>query len=97
MLKKNNIRELIDLSLGDDFDSRQINLVLLSASLCIQQSSIRRPSMRQACSLITSSKITTQILIDMYIYIHTHTDNEINGLTRIGFWGSGCAAFEWKP
>ena len=51
LLKKNDIRELIDPSLGDDFDNRQINIMLLAASLCIQQSSIRRPSMRQASSL----------------------------------------------
>ncbi|RDX69654.1 Receptor-like cytosolic serine/threonine-protein kinase RBK2, partial [Mucuna pruriens] len=48
LLKKNDIIELIDPSLADEFDSRQMNLVLLAASLCIQQSSIRRPSIRQA-------------------------------------------------
>lgn len=52
LLKKNRIRELIDPSLGDAFDTRQMNLVLLVASLCIHQSSIRRPSMRQACSFL---------------------------------------------
>ncbi|KAL4304746.1 receptor-like cytosolic serine/threonine-protein kinase RBK2 [Arachis ipaensis] len=53
LLKKNKIRELIDPSLGgDDFDYRQINVMLLAASLCIQQSSIRRPSMRQIVQLL---------------------------------------------
>ncbi|XP_057424646.1 receptor-like cytosolic serine/threonine-protein kinase RBK2 isoform X3 [Lotus japonicus] len=47
LLKKNEIMELIDPSLADGFDSRQMNLMLLAASLCIQQSSIRRPSIRQ--------------------------------------------------
>lgn len=51
LLKKNDIMELIDPSLAGDFDSRQMNLMLLAASLCIQQSSIRRPSTRQARSL----------------------------------------------
>ncbi|RDX63618.1 Receptor-like cytosolic serine/threonine-protein kinase RBK2, partial [Mucuna pruriens] len=52
LLKKNYIRELIDPSLADDFDSPQIKIILLAASLCIQQSSIRRPTMKQACSLV---------------------------------------------
>jgi len=52
-LKKNSIRELIDPSLADYvFDCRQIKIMLFTASLCIQQSSIRRPSMNQARSLV---------------------------------------------
>jgi hypothetical protein len=53
LLKKNDIRELVDPSLSDDYNSQQMNFVLLVASLCIQQSSIRRPSMSQACSVLT--------------------------------------------
>lgn len=52
LLKKNHISELIDPSLGDNYNSHQIKLVLLVASLCIQQSSIRRPCMSQACSVL---------------------------------------------
>ncbi|KAF7818274.1 receptor-like cytosolic serine/threonine-protein kinase RBK2 [Senna tora] len=55
LLKKNNIRELIDPSMDNNLDSRQINLVLLAASLCIQQSSIRRPSMRQVVQLLNGN------------------------------------------
>lgn len=51
LLKKNSIRELIDPSLADDFDCRQIKIMLWAASLCIQQSSIHRPFMKQARSL----------------------------------------------
>ncbi|WRX08539.1 Protein kinase domain - like 10 [Theobroma cacao] len=47
-LKKNDIRELIDPALGEDYNPRQMNLVLLAASLCIHQSSIRRPQMSQS-------------------------------------------------
>ncbi|KAG7011204.1 Receptor-like cytosolic serine/threonine-protein kinase RBK2, partial [Cucurbita argyrosperma subsp. argyrosperma] len=42
LLKKNNVRELVDPFITN-YNSRQMNLVLLAASLCIQQSSIRRP------------------------------------------------------
>ncbi|KAE9589213.1 putative protein kinase RLK-Pelle-RLCK-VI family [Lupinus albus] len=55
LLKKNDIKELIDASLADEFDSRQMNLMLLAASLCIQQSSIRRPSMRQVEQLLNGN------------------------------------------
>lgn len=61
LLKKNDIMELVDPSLAGDFDSRQMNLMLLAASLCIQQSSIRRPSIRQARSTFFFSKISTWI------------------------------------
>ncbi|KAK8654292.1 hypothetical protein V6N13_128263 [Hibiscus sabdariffa] len=49
LLKKNDIRELIDPALGEDYSLRQVNLVLLAASMCIHRSSIRRPQMNQAC------------------------------------------------
>lgn len=52
LLKKSDTRELVDPSLADDYNSKQVNLVLLAASLCIQQSSIRRPSMIQVLELL---------------------------------------------
>ncbi|KAK2457286.1 receptor cytosolic serine/threonine-protein kinase RBK2 [Trifolium repens] len=55
LLKKNDIMELIDPSLDREFDVRQMNLMLLTASLCIQQSSIRRPSMRQVVQLLNGN------------------------------------------
>ncbi|CAN1176371.1 Receptor-like cytosolic serine/threonine-protein kinase RBK2 [Linum perenne] len=47
LLKKNEIRELVDPALGNAYDSRQANLMLVAAALCIQQSAIRRPFMPQ--------------------------------------------------
>ncbi|GKV41053.1 hypothetical protein SLEP1_g48632 [Rubroshorea leprosula] len=55
LLKKNDIRELIDPALADDYDPRQMNLVLLAASLCINQSSIRRPQMSQVVQLLNGN------------------------------------------
>ncbi|KAK6239264.1 hypothetical protein QUC31_004733 [Theobroma cacao] len=54
-LKKNDIRELIDPALGEDYNPRQMNLVLLAASLCIHQSSIRRPQMSQVVQLLNGN------------------------------------------
>ncbi|KAH7862995.1 hypothetical protein Vadar_011932 [Vaccinium darrowii] len=42
LLKKNNIRELVDPSLGDNYNSLQLKLMVLAAFLCTQQSSIQR-------------------------------------------------------
>ncbi|CAN1234026.1 Receptor-like cytosolic serine/threonine-protein kinase RBK2 [Linum perenne] len=47
LLKKNEIRELVDPALGNAYDARQANLMLVAAALCIQQSAIRRPFMPQ--------------------------------------------------
>ncbi|XVF21845.1 hypothetical protein REPUB_Repub12eG0124800 [Reevesia pubescens] len=55
LLKKNDIRELIDPALGEDYNSRQMNLVLLAASLCMHQSSIRRPQMSQVIQLLSGN------------------------------------------
>ncbi|KAL0669500.1 hypothetical protein Bca4012_032204 [Brassica carinata] len=52
LMKKNKIRELIDPSLVGDYDWRQIKLVLLAASLSIQQSSIERPGMSQVVEIL---------------------------------------------
>ncbi|WZY88589.1 hypothetical protein YC2023_045324 [Brassica napus] len=52
LMKKNKIRELIDPSLVSDYDWRQIKLVLLAASLSIQQSSIERPGMSQVVEIL---------------------------------------------
>ncbi|XP_022995370.1 receptor-like cytosolic serine/threonine-protein kinase RBK2 isoform X2 [Cucurbita maxima] len=52
LLKKNNVREVVDPFITN-YNSRQMNLVLLSASLCIQHSSIRRPCMSQVVQILT--------------------------------------------
>ncbi|KAL7112811.1 hypothetical protein ACP275_04G024200 [Erythranthe tilingii] len=56
LLKKNKIRELIDPSLAeDDYNPMQTNLVILAASLCVQQSSTKRPRMSQVLLLLRGS------------------------------------------
>ncbi|KAL2535600.1 Protein kinase family protein [Forsythia ovata] len=55
LLKKNKIRELVDPSLADDYNSVQMNLMILAASLCVQQLSVRRPQMSQVLLLLRGS------------------------------------------
>ncbi|XP_059625798.1 receptor-like cytosolic serine/threonine-protein kinase RBK2 [Cornus florida] len=52
LLKKNNVRELVDLSLAENYNTIQMNLVVFTASLCIQQSSILRPQMIQVVQIL---------------------------------------------
>ncbi|KAJ6329214.1 hypothetical protein OIU77_010816 [Salix suchowensis] len=62
LLKNNEIGELVDPALADDYNAREMNLVLLAASLCIQQSSIRRPQMIQVCPLTRKSRSYVTII-----------------------------------
>lgn len=89
-MKKNDIMQLVDPSLAGEFDFRQMNLMLLTASLCIQQSSIRRPSMRQVRCL------------SIYLSIYRHKNGSMHihlciFLHKIHRFGVGCAASERKP
>ncbi|KAE9593795.1 putative protein kinase RLK-Pelle-RLCK-VI family [Lupinus albus] len=51
LLDANNLRELVDPSLGDDYDLEEMECVVLTASLCVEQSPFLRPRM---------SEVTTQ-------------------------------------
>ncbi|XP_073066122.1 receptor-like cytosolic serine/threonine-protein kinase RBK2 isoform X1 [Primulina eburnea] len=55
LLKKNRIRELVDPSLGDNYNPIHLNLMILAASLCVQQSPIQRPRMSQILLLLRGS------------------------------------------
>ncbi|KAK7269290.1 hypothetical protein RIF29_22013 [Crotalaria pallida] len=56
LLDTNNIEELVDPSLGGDYDQEQIVHVVLTASLCIEQSPILRPRMSQVVTLLRGDK-----------------------------------------
>ncbi|KAF7817876.1 Receptor-like cytosolic serine/threonine-protein kinase RBK2 [Senna tora] len=48
LLDGNNVRELVDPCLGDEYDPQQMDRVLLTASLSIEHSPLLRPNMSQA-------------------------------------------------
>ncbi|CAN6893564.1 unnamed protein product [Brassica oleracea] len=52
LMKKNKIRELIDPSLAGEYEWTQIKLVVLAASLSIQESSLERPGMSQVVEIL---------------------------------------------
>ncbi|KAE9589609.1 putative protein kinase RLK-Pelle-RLCK-VI family [Lupinus albus] len=59
LLDANNIKELVDPSLGDDYDRGQMDHVVLTASLCVDQSPILRPRMSQIVTLLRGDKCVT--------------------------------------
>ncbi|XVF31268.1 hypothetical protein REPUB_Repub16aG0131000 [Reevesia pubescens] len=52
LLDENDIKELVDPSLGDDYDAEEVDRMVLTASLCIEQSPILRPQMSQVVILL---------------------------------------------
>ncbi|KAL0537940.1 hypothetical protein IC582_026931 [Cucumis melo] len=52
LLSKQNLKELVDLSLVDAFDSEQMKRMISIASMCINQSSILRPEMSEIVQIL---------------------------------------------
>ncbi|KAL2238915.1 UNVERIFIED_CONTAM: Receptor-like cytosolic serine/threonine-protein kinase RBK2, partial [Sesamum indicum] len=75
LLKKNKISELIDPSLAEAYNPMQMNLMILAASLCVQQSSIKRPRMTS--------------LLNSYVTIARFKGPSSLGSGRVGYQGIG--------
>nr|XP_043608516.1 receptor-like cytosolic serine/threonine-protein kinase RBK2 [Erigeron canadensis] len=52
LMEANEIRELVDPSLGDDYDHEEMERVILAASLCIELTPVLRPRMSQVVMLL---------------------------------------------
>ncbi|XXG83369.1 hypothetical protein AAC387_Pa10g1138 [Persea americana] len=93
LLDKSDIRELADPALGDAYDSQQMSLVAMAASLCIQQSSILRPPISQVVQLLkgegspecaklahmpTIQRTYSEELLDLDEYNSTKYLNDLN-------------------
>ncbi|KAL0717654.1 hypothetical protein Bca4012_066976 [Brassica carinata] len=52
LLEKKDIKQLVDPSLGDEYDRDELNRLTSTASLCIEQSSLLRPRMSQVVDLL---------------------------------------------
>ncbi|KAG5056132.1 hypothetical protein JHK85_008642 [Glycine max] len=63
LFEANNIKDLVDPSLGDDYDREQMDRVVLTASLCVEQYPILRPSMSQAKSSPLKRRLITFSLL----------------------------------
>ncbi|KAK4282836.1 hypothetical protein QN277_014164 [Acacia crassicarpa] len=52
LLDDDNMKDLVDPCLGNDFDREQMDRVVLTASLCVEHSAVLRPCMSQAAMLL---------------------------------------------
>ncbi|GMH10452.1 hypothetical protein Nepgr_012293 [Nepenthes gracilis] len=52
LLRNNDLNELIDPCLGDNYDKEELDRMVLTASLCVQYTPILRPRMNQAVVLL---------------------------------------------
>ncbi|XP_022893599.1 receptor-like cytosolic serine/threonine-protein kinase RBK2 [Olea europaea var. sylvestris] len=51
-LDKNEVKELVDPTLGDNYDQQEMACVLFTATICVEQNPIRRPHMSQVIRLL---------------------------------------------
>ncbi|KAJ7955013.1 Kinase family protein [Quillaja saponaria] len=56
LLSVNSIKELVDPCLADDYDVEQMSRVVLTASMCIDQSSVHRPQMTQVLQILQGGR-----------------------------------------
>ncbi|XP_059438670.1 receptor-like cytosolic serine/threonine-protein kinase RBK2 isoform X2 [Corylus avellana] len=64
LLDKNDIKELVDPSLGDNYDTEEMDRVVLTASMCIEQSPILRPRMNQVVILLRGDKFVSDCAVE---------------------------------
>ncbi|XP_048332705.1 receptor-like cytosolic serine/threonine-protein kinase RBK2 isoform X4 [Ziziphus jujuba] len=62
LLSKNNLKELIDPCLGDSYDVDQMKRVVMTASMCINQSSIHRPQMSEVVQILEGDEGRLELL-----------------------------------
>lgn len=56
LLDANNIKDVVDPSLGGNYDQGQMGCLSLTASMCVEQSPILRPRMSQVVTLLRGEK-----------------------------------------
>ncbi|XAR52541.1 Non-specific serine/threonine protein kinase [Bertholletia excelsa] len=64
LLTDSNVHQLVDPSLGDNYDSKEMGRVILTASLCIDQSPILRPRMSQVVTLLRGENYNQECSIE---------------------------------
>ncbi|KAK8712577.1 hypothetical protein V6N13_147814 [Hibiscus sabdariffa] len=78
LLDENDITELLDPFLGDDYDADQVDRMALTASLCIEQSPILRPQMSQVVILLRGDEYVTECYKESQNQTHHRTySNEL--------------------
>ncbi|XP_010941737.1 receptor-like cytosolic serine/threonine-protein kinase RBK2 isoform X2 [Elaeis guineensis] len=60
LLEKDDIKELVDPSLNDSYDIKQVRCVAQTAYMCIQHSSVLRPRMTQVLDLLKGKEMQSE-------------------------------------
>ncbi|CAM8926058.1 unnamed protein product [Rhodiola kirilowii] len=82
LLNRNSISELVDPSLGGSYVQEEMDRVALTASLCIEQSSILRPRMNQIVVLLRSNEKKHQARARQRTYSEELMDADEYNMTR---------------
>eukprot|EP00257_Ricinus_communis_P015371 XP_015573261.1 receptor-like cytosolic serine/threonine-protein kinase RBK2 isoform X1 [Ricinus communis] len=76
LLMKNSIKELVDTILGDSYDEKQMERLVLTASFCIHQSSTQRPQMHQVVEILQGNEHVLEEVKDLQKSIPQRTYSE---------------------
>ncbi|KAM1095584.1 hypothetical protein EV2_010754 [Malus domestica] len=60
LLDNNEMKELVDPNIGDNYDQKEMDHMILTAALCIEQSSILRPRMSQVVVLLRGDEYVSK-------------------------------------
>ncbi|KAJ6974430.1 hypothetical protein NC653_030513 [Populus alba x Populus x berolinensis] len=74
LLDNNDTKELADPSLGNNYDLEEMDRVVLTASLCIEQSPVLRPRMSQAS---VELHVTSTTLFHAVLYSHITRNHRV--------------------
>ncbi|KAL2942239.1 Receptor-like cytosolic serine/threonine-protein kinase RBK2 [Bienertia sinuspersici] len=101
LLDDHDLKSLVDPVLGDDYDEEQLDQMVLTASLCIQQTPVLRPRMNQIAILLrgesycaekmkgkqthTTRRTYSEELLDAKEYNSTKHLNDMRRLRQVAF------------
>ncbi|KAF5463476.1 hypothetical protein F2P56_019386 [Juglans regia] len=64
LLDKDDLNELVDPSIGDNYDTEEMDCMVLTASMCIEQSPILRPRMNQVVILLRGNDCVSDCAVE---------------------------------
>ncbi|XP_050218079.1 receptor-like cytosolic serine/threonine-protein kinase RBK2 isoform X2 [Mercurialis annua] len=76
LLMKNSIKELVDTILGDSYDEKQLERLVLTASFCIHQTSTQRPQMNQVVEILQGNEHVLEEVKSQQNSMHQRTYSE---------------------
>lgn len=88
LLKKSSMKELVDPTLGDAYNTEQLTRLLLIASACINQTSACRPQMSKACSFMLQKALWLDFELKTIMPIPDNSNNLAGFLQHKNGWSN---------